>query len=382
MRVLSHGARVVLIPGVLGSELLDGSLTPPQARQQCERNLGLLGRVLQNSALYPCDKRPDTLWGSAGSLHWIFNPEAWGARMRSGNGYDLPGQVRVGGLVDIDLRLGRRRVAVQPYASLFRALQGSGADVMVFPYDWRLSLTHNAITLQQEILQRWFKGAQNRDVGTVAEEDRITFIGHSMGGLLARYFVESPRRNGWLVLRQLITIGTPHLGAPEAFLHLTGRTLPFPENPFYRAGREAALLQLTQKGMAHPGELRAQFLPAKVQTQVVRHTASGIEPSPGLRLRSQRRPARAVRHYVSRPVPPRNGTFSDAANRVATQRGRGVPARGARTVAQRAFGPSLPLPCRDGIPDGGGVREARGPHYHEGSGRRTCAPDQRPASCY
>ena len=125
--------RVVLIPGVLGSELTDTSLTPTQARQLCERNLGLLGRFLRGSALYPCDKRPETLWGGVGSLHWIFNPEAWGLRMRSGNGYDVPGQVRAGGLVDIDLRLGRRRVAVQPYTGLLRALRRSGAEVLCLP---------------------------------------------------------------------------------------------------------------------------------------------------------------------------------------------------------------------------------------------------------
>lgn len=86
------------------------------------------------------------------------------------------------------------------------------------------------------------------------EADRITFIGHSMGGILARYFLESPTHNGWRVLRRLITIGTPHLGLPEAFLHLIGRTFPFPENPFYRGARDAILQQMSQAGSGHPQE--------------------------------------------------------------------------------------------------------------------------------
>jgi hypothetical protein len=83
--------RVVFLPGALGSVLTDGSLTPDQARRECENNLGRLGRVLRGSALYPCDKHPETLWGGVDSLHWLLSPEAWARRMRSGNGLDAPG---------------------------------------------------------------------------------------------------------------------------------------------------------------------------------------------------------------------------------------------------------------------------------------------------
>jgi hypothetical protein len=272
--------RVVFLPGILGSVLTDSSLTAPQARKECENNLGTIGRVFRGSALYPCDKRPETLWGGVGSLHWLFNPEAWGRRMRSGNGMDSPGSVRAESLFDVDVRLGRRRLTFQPYASLLRALCDAGADVLVFPYDWRLSIRHSAQLLQQAILARWFGGAGHRDVGTVNDSERITFIGHSMGGLLARYFVESPTRNGWRVMRRVITIGTPHLGAPEAFLHLTGRTFPFPENPFYRAAHDAAIQQMTHAGVAPPSQFHAQFLPGRIQTDVFKYMASGFELMP------------------------------------------------------------------------------------------------------
>jgi Putative serine esterase (DUF676) len=117
-------------------------------------------------------------------------------------------------------------------------------------------------------------------VATPSDTERITFIGHSLGGLLARYFVESPTRNGWRVMRRLITIGTPHLGVPDVFLHLTGRTFPFPENPFYRAAQDATLQQMAQAGVAPPGGFRAQLLPGRVQTDVFRFMASAIELLP------------------------------------------------------------------------------------------------------
>lgn len=60
----------------------------------------------------------------------------------------------------------------------------------------------------------------------VQAED-IVLIGHSMGGLLARSAAEIAASRGanWLsVLRQIICLGTPHLGAPlEQFVHLASQ---------------------------------------------------------------------------------------------------------------------------------------------------------------
>jgi pimeloyl-ACP methyl ester carboxylesterase len=276
----SRPPRVVFLPGVLGSVLTDTSLTATQARSECETNLGTIGRLLRRSALYPCDKRPETLWGDVGGLHWLFAPEAWGRRMRSGNGLNVPGSVRATSLVDVDVRLGRSRLRFQPYAAFLQALRAAGADVLVFSYDWRLSIRHNAHLLQGAILAKWYGGAANRNVATVPEAERITFIGHSMGGLLARYFLESRTHCGWLVLRRLITIGTPHLGAPEAFLQIIGRIFPFPENPFYRAAQVEIVRELRRAGAVTPADVRAQFLPGKVQTDVLRFTASASELMP------------------------------------------------------------------------------------------------------
>lgn len=272
------GPRVVFLPGALGSVLVDQSLTAQQARKACEDNLGARDRLLRGSALYPCDKRPETLWGNVGSLHWFFNPPSWQQRMTGGNGFDLRGAVHPDSLVDVDIRLRRARIQVRPYAGFLKALRDAGADVLVFPYDWRLSNRHNAHLLQRRILQHWFGGELSRE-RKLREEERVTFIGHSMGGLIARFFLESAHL-GYALARRLITIGTPHLGAPQAYLHLIGRTLPFPENPFSRSAHAALVQELRVAGISPQGDFAAQLIPGKVQTAVFRFMASAFEVLP------------------------------------------------------------------------------------------------------
>ena len=85
------------------------------------------------------------------------------------------------------------------------------ANLLPFPYDWRLSNRFNARRLKAEVepaLERW------RSQGGAAREARLIFICHSMGGLLARWYVE--QEGGAAHTRKLITIGTPHRGAAAA----------------------------------------------------------------------------------------------------------------------------------------------------------------------
>ena len=199
--------------------------------------------------------------------------------MTTGDGSDAPGTLRAEGLFEVDVAFRGVRLTFKPYASLVSALETSGADVMVFPYDWRLSVRLNAKLLQSRILTRWF-GGRYLEPGQVPEPaERITFIGHSLGGLIARCFLESPRL-GRVLARRLITIGTPHLGAPHAYLHFAGVTVPFPENPFYRWARERLQSELATAGPDIHGELSPYVLPGVVQTAVVRFMASAAELMP------------------------------------------------------------------------------------------------------
>jgi pimeloyl-ACP methyl ester carboxylesterase len=261
--------RVVFLPGALGTELIDTSLTPAQARRECERNLGVAGDLLlRGTPLYPCDKRPEALWGTIGSLHWLFAPDAWGRRMMTGNGWDQPGNVRPGALVDIDVQYKKKRITFRPYTAFLAGLRGAGMDVLAFPYDWRLSVRTNAGLLQRRILDQWFGG--RAPTRPVSDEERVTLIGHSMGGLIARYFLESPLQ-GHRLARRLITIGTPHRGAPQAWLHLTGRTLPLPDTPLYQQLRAAGI---------PPPSVSAHGIPPRVQIAVLHAMASTFQLLP------------------------------------------------------------------------------------------------------
>ncbi|MGH8907605.1 MAG: lipase/acyltransferase domain-containing protein [Egibacteraceae bacterium] len=81
------------------------------------------------------------------------------------------------------------------------------ADVVAFPYDFRQSVEVAAERLAATVEAR------------LAERDRrVVVIAHSMGGLVARYWL-GPLK-GWPRCRALITLGTPHRGAPKALAWL------------------------------------------------------------------------------------------------------------------------------------------------------------------
>lgn len=88
-------------------------------------------------------------------------------------------------------------------------------NLLPFAYDWRLSCRYNARRLKvvvEPALERW------RALDAANREARLIFICHSMGGLVARWYVE--REGGAAHTRKLITIGTPHRGAVVALQQL------------------------------------------------------------------------------------------------------------------------------------------------------------------
>ena len=85
----------------------------------------------------------------------------------------------------------------------------NGANFFEFPYDWRRSNRVAARRLQAESA-RWLEAWRKQGHPNA----RLILIGHSMGGLVARYFLEV--LGGWSVTRTLITFGTPHRGSVNA----------------------------------------------------------------------------------------------------------------------------------------------------------------------
>jgi hypothetical protein len=95
--------------------------------------------------------------------------------------------------------------------------------VVAFAYDWRLSNRVNARRLQTTVDTKLARWQQQSGHG----EAKVIYICHSMGGLIARYYLEV--LGGRETCRRLITIGTPYSGSVKAIKALTGglvRLLP------------------------------------------------------------------------------------------------------------------------------------------------------------
>jgi pimeloyl-ACP methyl ester carboxylesterase len=85
---------------------------------------------------------------------------------------------------------------------------GPPGNFLPVAYDWRLSNPYNGRRLKTLIepeLERW------RGRGKAFEDARVVFLCHSMGGLVARWYIQ--REGGAAVTAKLITLGTPHRGA-------------------------------------------------------------------------------------------------------------------------------------------------------------------------
>jgi pimeloyl-ACP methyl ester carboxylesterase len=88
-------------------------------------------------------------------------------------------------------------------------------NLLPVPYDWRLSSRYNGqrlTSIVEPALERW------RSQGGRYADARIVFVCHSMGGLVARWYIE--QRGGAEVTRKLITLGTPYRGAARALEQL------------------------------------------------------------------------------------------------------------------------------------------------------------------
>lgn len=128
-----------------------------------------------------------------------------------------------------DLRIGDiiRKVSISnQYASLIKAFKLCGFDeetgppsLVVCPYDWRKDNRLAADRLAECVKK--LRADHGEDVA-------INIVAHSMGGLVSRYFLESGAYSaancpGFDRVRRLITIGTPHRGAPLALCAAMGQ---------------------------------------------------------------------------------------------------------------------------------------------------------------
>jgi pimeloyl-ACP methyl ester carboxylesterase len=91
------------------------------------------------------------------------------------------------------------------YGPLIDYLELVGFNVYTYDYDWRLDLRDTADKLDDFV----------DDVLIETGADQVNVVDHSLGGLLARYYVTSDPTRAAKV-EQVISLGTPFLGAPKS----------------------------------------------------------------------------------------------------------------------------------------------------------------------
>ncbi len=95
------------------------------------------------------------------------------------------------------------------YDSLWQALKNIGYEedenLFAFGYNWRESNIDTASLLKQKI----------QAVKSISGKNKVDLVVHSMGGLVARAYIQSVDYAG--DVDQVIFLGTPQLGAPEAY---------------------------------------------------------------------------------------------------------------------------------------------------------------------
>jgi len=192
---------VIVIPGIMGSELVDADGRPvwSVSAGALTRAIRSFGKSLKNLEL-PIglgDEAPhDGIRATSllTSLHVV--PGLWSPII----GYN--------GLLNF-LRSARFHL-VEPSPGN----TGLIPNLISFPYDWRLSNRYNGRLLAEvavPALERW-----RRQPGM--HQAQLVLVCHSMGGLVARWFAE--QEGGAELIRALITIGTPYRGALKSALTL------------------------------------------------------------------------------------------------------------------------------------------------------------------
>lgn len=113
-----------------------------------------------------------------------------------------------------------------------------GQNFFGFPYDWRRDNRASARRLAKAVhgwLAAWRQSSGNADA-------KLILIGHSMGGLVSRYFLEC--MEGWKVSKALVTFGTPYRGSLNALDGLTNGVKKGPLDFSTVARQFTALYQL------------------------------------------------------------------------------------------------------------------------------------------
>lgn len=94
-----------------------------------------------------------------------------------------------------------------------------GEDFIFFPYDWRRSVDETTDKLDAFLQE---------EVWNIDPEKQVKIIGHSLGGLIGRIYLQKyPARN----VGKVVTVGTPHKGITQVYEPLVTGDVPI-ENSY------------------------------------------------------------------------------------------------------------------------------------------------------
>lgn len=162
-------------------------------------------------------------WGyNSGPKHQTLNPNGQGNRVNSNVSFD-PWQLRQPPVIIVPGILGswensRGIWKLDPifhtYDNLENGFKSQGykedENLFPFPYDWRKSNIETAKLLEEKIDEAKQRG----------KSPRVDIVAHSMGGLVARQYIESDEYQN--DVGHLVTLGTPHKGSPDSYLMWEG----------------------------------------------------------------------------------------------------------------------------------------------------------------
>jgi len=218
---------VIVIPGILGSRLLD------------EPSQTLVWGAFGGSAANP--QKPD-------GARLLALPMVEGSALA-----DLRDEVYPDGVLErLDVRLMGIHLSLQAYVNVMRTLGAGGyRDESVhalgidygedhftcfqFPYDWRRDLPETAARLHEFILEKRAYVQQEFETryGVSDFDVKFDLVAHSMGGLLARYYlrygaadlpedgsIQPPTWAGSDYVEKLVLLGTPNAGSADALIDL------------------------------------------------------------------------------------------------------------------------------------------------------------------
>lgn len=125
---------------------------------------------------------------------------------------------------------------MEPYTRLLAGVTqvlAHPAALRTFPYDWRMSVQHNAFLLADvagDHLARW------RAHPSGSRDARLVLVAHGLGGLIARYFAVALA--GGEAVSATIMLGTPSSGSVKVLSALSSATdAPLPHRLFHELAR-------------------------------------------------------------------------------------------------------------------------------------------------